>query len=147
MTTETLDLARRAVACDGWRWLYGCPATATFAGEDVQLICMGHDNGRTADFYCLDHVEMWDCLHVDEQRGVDLRPDFDEPAATGCLLHLVREAWGDLSMNAIYADPKEHGLSGPPSWVVCNDIGDRFSEELPTEAAALVEALEAGSNQ
>ena len=27
MNTETLDLARRAVACDGWRWMEGMATT------------------------------------------------------------------------------------------------------------------------
>ena len=95
MNAEMLELARRAVACDGWRWIYGTPARATFDGEEIRLTCLGSTPGsHTADFYCLDYMEPWDNIHVDDQQGMGLVPDFDEPAAAGCLLHLVREVIG-----------------------------------------------------
>ena len=70
-------------------------------------------------------------------------PDLSDPATLGCLLALVREAWGRRMLVAYYAP-----LTTGQGWYV----GDRFCGgrdypivEAPsaTEAAALVAALEA----
>jgi hypothetical protein len=59
-------------------------------------------------------------------------PDLTDPATVGCLLALVREAWGDQMM---FAFPDAF----PDRWTVVDvDIGHH-----ETEAAALVAALEA----
>lgn len=67
-------------------------------------------------------------------------PDLTDPATLGCLLALVREAWG----KAVSFRPRPCGLCGVV--VTVGDIGHgdaevRFSEL--TFAAALVAALEA----
>ena len=130
MNSEMTDLAREAVACDGWRWMPGMRAEWESSNRNYSAIVVAIDQGcpRMAN----GHIRQ------------DALPDLESPATLGCLLHLVREVYDDLSHNAIYSDPKQHGLSGHPSWVVCNDIGDRFSDELPTEAHALVAAMKAG---
>jgi len=61
-------------------------------------------------------------------------PDLSDPATLGCLLALVREAWGDDSAVA-YNEYRR-------IYYTCD--GDRtYSEGEPSEAAALVAALEA----
>ncbi len=108
MTADMLDLARRAVACRGWRWL---PGTAD---------CWG---GRVREGDGLDRAAAF--------------PDLRDPATLGCLLALVREAWGDPTI--VTAGTRARG------WIV------DWDEQSPvlvlgvyaTEVEALVVALEA----
>lgn len=126
MDETTMSLARRAVACAAWRWMPGMRHTTTIKGEE------------------------WFCCRVAEKdaprepRHPDALPDLDDPATLGCLLALVREAWGDQQIHA------SCGAGGKPiaHWVVW-----RYFELYPTnwqpigsgttEAEALVAALEA----
>jgi hypothetical protein len=66
MTDDMLDLARRAVACKGWRWM---PGMLTTEGMRVVVRCFNDDNEPDDDI-----------------------PDLTDPATLGCLLALVREA-------------------------------------------------------
>lgn len=66
-------------------------------------------------------------------------PDLSDPATLGCLLALVREAWGD---------PWAHTASSyQEGWVVCASQDRRifagYDDGLASEAEALVAALEA----
>jgi len=74
MTDEMIALARRAVACKGWRWMPGMRWIVSrvapledYAGRIV-------DGGRRAP----------------DGPGF---PDLSDPATLGCLLALVRKAW------------------------------------------------------
>jgi len=64
-------------------------------------------------------------------------PDLDDPATLGCLLALVREAWGDPSM---YAQDR-----GPDGWWVWQSPANAgtVARHWPSEAEALIAALEA----
>ncbi len=66
MTEEQIELAKRAVACKGWRWV---PGMLTTEGMRVVVPCFGDDNEPD-----------------------DAIPDLTDPASLGCLLALVREA-------------------------------------------------------
>ena len=116
MTDDMLDLARRAVACRGWRWMPGM----RWWTED--------DRGRLDDF----QPEYMG-------RPPDALPDLTDPATLGCLLALVREAWGKEDMNAVrlFRD-------GFRKWCVeYDDDATDAASYGPTEAEALVAALEA----
>jgi len=119
------DLAKRAVACKGWRWMPGM-----------------HIDGMVV----VDAGETWSEVVrkgvVQEWPTEYSYPDLTDPATIGCLLHLVREAWGDETVG-IVATREADGLRG---WVMdaweprspVNEVGP-----YPTEAEALVCALEA----
>lgn len=80
MTQEQMiELARRAVACKGWRWMPGM----RWWTED--------DRGRLDDFQ-------------PEYMGRPLGalPDLTDPATLGCLLALVREAWVDPYSHTLF---------------------------------------------
>jgi hypothetical protein len=60
-------------------------------------------------------------------------PDLTDPATMGCLLALVREAWSEPELSATYYDDG--------TW--CVGWPDSLRHRQPSEAAALVAALEA----
>lgn len=147
MSAETLDLATEAVADPHWRWLPGMLDTD---GHRVVLrwsAKAGHVLRRCHDVG----------LHEENIEG-DWLPDLDDAATLGCLLSLVREAWGDLLIHVwpIVDDPDDTGelFDLPPEWIVSTTsaLGHRnmlaeghvkFGQKrkFPSEAAALVAAL------
>lgn len=120
MSASDWTLARRAVACSHWRWLPGMllDANERLVGIDPEGIPYGHSH--TAGH------RVW----LDERS----LPNLTDPATIGCLLALVREAWG-----------RPHAYVGhSDKWVAafCCEVGGRAFAST-TEAAALVAALEA----
>lgn len=115
MTEEQIALARRAVACRGWRWMPGMRAfrdARYWQGvSDVRIPDALHDGGYPGFF-----------------------PDLTDPATLGCLLALVREAWAEPTMHVRWN-------AGVGRW----DVVARYSFPAcaKTEAEALVAALEA----
>jgi len=117
MTPDTEALARRAVACKGWRWMPGMLAVATevcgYAPPPQRL-------GQ---------------LFVEPSDSRTWFPDLTDPATLGCLLALVLEAWGRPTAFLHYYggnwffDPQQ------------SEPTNHFSGR--TEAEALVAALEA----
>jgi hypothetical protein len=70
MTDDMIELAKRAVACKGWRWM---PGTRWWTDDD---------HGRLDDF----QPEYMG-------RPAHALPDLTDPATLGCVLALVRKAW------------------------------------------------------
>jgi len=79
-----LDLARRAVACRGWRWM---PGMLTLPWRD-EFGDVSHPPWRL-------RTENW-MPFADGHRGAI--PDLTDPATRGCLLELAREAWRDVGL-------------------------------------------------
>ena len=113
------DLGRRAAACKHWRWMPG--------------------------MYLLPHIDGCECCEDRNFPRLAARlpavfttaldvPDLSDPATLGCLLHLVREAWGETT---IYV---EHDKCRRHPWVA---ILPMLVIDCDTEAEALVAALEA----
>lgn len=121
MTEEQIALARRAVACKGWRWMPGMLAVE-WATPGMSLT-----GGRP--------------VRVDErwhEVGVWL-PDLTDPATLGTVLALVREAW---------CDPEAHLALGACGWILMSGESRVAEVVYPSpagriEAEALVAALEA----
>lgn len=120
MTDEMIALARRAVACKGWRWMPGMLAWRPDC-PPVRLACI-EDAGNAL-----------------QEHG--WLPDLTDPATLGCVLALVREAWGDDWIST----GRMAYLDGSSIWVVTMSFGTRLgTRQAATEAEALVAALEGG---
>jgi len=129
---EWIALGRRAVACKGWRWEPGMLC----AWESVRV----EEGGRVGDrLYIIGHGSNG---HVD--RVADSRfdiPGLSDPATLGCLLSLVRGAWGDAMLSpSVFAVNKQ---GAAVEWTVMGvERGGAFTVYGATEAEALVAALE-----
>lgn len=110
MTDDMIELAKRAVACKGWGWRCG------------MLISDGAWFSRVGSGY------NW-------KSDAELLPDLADPATLGCLLALVREAWGDPYLCAV-GDPD----TGWRIDAVTAQVQDLHG--YASEAEALVFALE-----
>jgi hypothetical protein len=119
------ELARRFVACKGWRWL---PGMLTMDGWRVYDAC-----GGLCDLVNVDSGIL-DCKIFGT-----LLPDLSDAATRGAIFQLVREAWGDQQAYAI-------GFRQDVSWtvtLVCPVTDEQFWFDGATEAEALLAALEA----
>lgn len=123
MTDDLIELGKRAVACKGWRWM---PGMAAVQGERVVLM---DDDGT---------LRLVTAVRSFFDSSGACLPDLSDPATVGCLLALVREAWGRDDLGA--SRYKER-------WCVerwCGDIRVfQYGTQGDTEAEALVAVLEA----
>jgi len=125
VTGEQIVLARRAVACKGWKWMPGM--------RTLNAMRVVHDPDLWPDRPCALREGCWIDTAPPRPLNDDL-PDLSDAATLGCLLALVREAWGD---------PRAY-VRASFGW---EWITDYCVEKWPpggeTEAEALVAALEA----
>jgi hypothetical protein len=129
MTEEQIALAKRAVACKGWRWMPGMRTT-----EGMRTI---HDPRLWPDRPCAIREGTWVDTAVPRPLG-DHLPDLTDPATLGCLLALVREAWGDPYASSRWIKPEWKVLVQRSGYVVYTVVGVGKTEE-----ESLVAALEA----
>ena len=132
MTPELEALARRAVACPRWRWL---PGMLTLAGSRVTVV---EDEGA----YILGVPNGWGQQILPDDPGL---PDLTDPATLGCLLALVREAWGDPGFYAAQSGTKIKGTD-IFGWDTFGFLHGKSCKGMlyRSEAEALVAALEVG---
>ena len=139
MTPELEALARRAVACPRWRWMPGMLVTSMgriieVDGDLVSAFEHPWIDGQF-EFRKLDS----DCAYV------PALPDLTDFATLGCLLALVREAWGDPGFYAARSGTKIKGTN-TFGWDTFGYLhGKSYKGMLyRSEAEALVAALETG---
>lgn len=143
MTPELEALARRAVACPRWRWMPGMRWTVQLAGGQS----LADRAGRI--------LTEWDA--VDDggrvfRLGPDALPDLTDPATLGCLLALVREAYGSTTIYCRLSSTTR-ASDGVWAWEVIGWLDPLRSPDgrggsfrgwgYASEAEALVAALEA----
>ena len=121
MTPKLEALARRAVACPRWRWMRGMLTV------DAVRLC---SSGEAPDLIGFPDGP--------KTRGFIGLPDLTDPATLGCLLALVREAWGEPLLSVAWAGGR---------WYVVQRILRSVDAlrwiDTATEVEALVAALEA----
>lgn len=128
MTPSTEALARRAVACRGWRWMQGMLIADNGAG--VRFLW---EDDRYLHGMAAEASGLWMRMNKDRER----LPDLTDPATLGCLLALVREAW---------SQPSATTLAHRGRWYVVYEdthASSWIAACMPTEAEALIAALEA----
>ena len=133
MTNEQTILARRAVACKGWRWMPGMMrlrVTSPGMGDHLKREGRVPDGGDTWEY------ENWPVI-----------PDVTDAATVGCLLALVREAWNDPAY--LWGGHAEVRRDSKTLFVVLRFghdangfLVERWVASGATEAEALVAALE-----
>lgn len=144
MTPDQIDIARRAVACKHWHWLPGMRAIGKYPNNPVRIHNFGENVQDLDDMEAADTFLRWQQPIIHGDCGYDgpYLPDLSDPATLGCVLALVRDAWGDPRLVAIYCEPAHPGQS--EGWAV-----QAADNRLPVaggdharEAEALVIALE-----
>jgi hypothetical protein len=132
MESDKIALAKRAVWCRGWRWMQGM---LTINGGRV--FAVDEDGSCRLDFGA-EEVPFW-CT---PQTMAKMFPELTDSATLGCLLSLVREAWGmPTGITVTYSS--DEGSWGV-SWSGATHGG--WCGRGRTEAEALINALENATN-
>lgn len=126
MESDKIELAERAVACKGWRWMPGMLARSQF--RTIRIEHDGVEGATTHDKHDAESL----CQYL------AAIPDLTDPATLGCLLALVRETWG-MPTGITVSYSSDDGLWGV-SWSGATHGG--WCGRGRTEDEALVAALE-----
>jgi hypothetical protein len=135
------DLAKRAVACKGWRWLPGMLAKhPNFRGFRVSHVGLTGMRGACHYAAWFGDVEL-DVVALPLPTSSDVLPDLTDPATLGALLALVAQEHG-VSLDDVHLVRTTGRVWSV--WVFRPDESSyRVSTHEPSRAEALVAALEA----
>ena len=126
----TASLSQRAVACKHWRWMQG----------------MADAGGRIVVTLCDDGAPVWydgETVTADDEGAAPL-PDLDDRATLGCLLALVRLAWGPTCSVVHVLDGNGWALITSGGALGLPELGKGHPTKFHrTYAEGLVAALEA----
>jgi hypothetical protein len=125
MQPEQEQIAKRAAACKGWRWMPGMRQLVASNRAPYRVVCDGYAPPEDEFFV------------MSECGDPEVLPDLTDPATLGCLLALVREAWGTA---IIVSYSYDDGL-WETMWEGATAAG--WCGRGASEAEALVAALEA----
>jgi hypothetical protein len=134
MTEEQIALARRAVACKGWRWMGGmlrCSPVLEKAYFKWEPDVMPTERVQDEDPFT-DADQRWSNA---SDAWVQMIPVLTDPATLGCLLALVREAHAVQFLQVSVKISREHGYQFD-----CHP--HHRGQWVDSEAEALVAALE-----
>lgn len=148
------DLARRAVACKGWRWLPGMRAVgdlSAYGGRVCGIIggCIElalddrESDGEGIEWHSQARSSIgW--IQVAGEMRCNSLPDLTDPATIGCILALAREAW---QAPALQVSPARVADGSVREWFCyVNTSDNKYADPYfmgATEAEALIAALEA----
>ena len=122
MTEEQIALARRAVACSGWKWMPGM-----LTGDGFRVCRVDADGYKFG--YRTEYNYAYAVIG-------DVLPMLEDSATQGCLLALVREAHAVPFLQVSVKISREHGYQFD-----CHP--HHRGQWVDSEAEALVAALEA----
>lgn len=135
METSLNEISERLIACKGFRWMPGMRTLGDWRiiNIDADGVEVVTDLGEVVLFHSGDLPHIASSL-----------PDLTDPATLGCLLYLVREAWGDPGFYAAQSSMKikDTDIFG---WDTFGYLHGRSCKGMlyRSEAEALVAALEA----
>lgn len=135
METSLTEISERLIACKGFRWMPGMRTLGDWRiiNVDADGVEVVTDLGEVVLFHSGDLPHIASSL-----------PDLNDPATLGCLLYLVREAWGDPGFYAAQSSMKikDTDIFG---WDTFGYLHGRSCKGMlyRSEAEALVAALEA----
>jgi len=140
----TPTLAERAVACKHWRWMPGM-RVATAAVPYALPWSPGSPVAAVGPFVATsacNGLPWGQHSRIDGRGGgwgevKNALPDLTDPATLGCLLTLVREAWGGVTLEFV------HLPGGGCVMTVRQASGSYWQHGATSYAEALVAALEA----
>jgi hypothetical protein len=149
-----MSAARNMVASPHWEWL---PGMALTDGYRVNAVCSERHEQDVADglggwllLVCIEDMDAGDhaSSYWGRTREPDIGPDLADPATCGCLLTLVRKAWGADS-DGVRVDVAvfEDGSARVEIWVPDADCERAFlgdSLGLALAAALLAAPAKAG---
>lgn len=153
MTDEQTELAKRAVACRGFRWMPGMlavriqsPVFFSEGADPTRLVGRSYrvTEVRESTVHCAGEAFLKTLLNF--------APDLTDPATLGCLLALVRDVYGDPSLYVRLSGTTRES-DGLRAWEVLGWLDPQHSPDgrggswrgwgYASEAEALVAALEA----